>query len=347
MSNYTVAQVHFEILEEIGQEGRNSQVFKINDVALNAQMVLKKIRKGSFDSPDRYFDEARVLYHVQHPNIVEVNYTCQDQDFVYITMPYYEKGSLSMLMAGRFLTVREIIRYAVQFLSGLHHIHSNKLLHFDIKPDNILLSDRNEAMLSDFGLAKYMDEYGFTRPKGFYRKHVAPEAVGQALFSVEFDVYQAGLTIYRMCIGSEIFNRQYDVYCIGERFNADQFKRDLASGTFPDRNAYGVHIPAKLKSVINKCLEVNPEDRYHAAIDIVNAISDIDERYFDWQYSVESNIRKWSKRLPNGTLYFMEINENDSSTAYKITEAGNRSNITKYTKTTISNRELSRFLKGE
>ncbi|MCU8504308.1 serine/threonine protein kinase [Vibrio vulnificus] len=345
MSNNTMALVEFEKIEEIGQEGRNSQVFRINDVALSAEMVLKQIRKGSFDNPEEYFEEARVLYDIRHPNVVEVNYACQDQDFVYITMPYYEKGSLSKLMKERFLTVREIIRYSVHFLSGLHHIHSLGLLHFDLKPDNIMLSARNEAMLSDFGLAKYMDDYGFTTPKALYRKHTAPEATQQPLFSVEFDIYQAGLTMYRMCIGSDAFNQQYATYAHADGFDKARFEGDLKAGRFPDRNSYPVHIPAKLKTVINKCLEVDPEDRYSAVIEIINAISDMDDKYFDWQYSIEGDIRKWSKKTTTGSINYLEIDQNEKSTAYKVSAQGRRANIRDYTKPRISIRDINRFFK--
>ncbi len=345
MSNNTMALVEFEKIEEIGQEGRNSQVFRINDVALSAEMVLKQIRKASFDNPEEYFEEARVLYDIRHPNVVEVNYACQDQDFVYITMPYYEKGSLSKLMKERFLTVREIIRYSVHFLSGLHHIHSLGLLHFDLKPDNIMLSARNEAMLSDFGLAKYMDDYGFTTPKALYRKHTAPEATQQPLFSVEFDIYQAGLTMYRMCIGSDAFNQQYATYSNAGGFDKARFEGDLKAGRFPDRNSYPLHIPAKLKTVINKCLEVDPVDRYSAVIEIINAISDIDDKYFDWQYSIEGDIRKWSKKTTTGSINYLEVDQNEKSTAYKFSAQGRRTNIRDYTKPRISIRDINRFFK--
>lgn len=346
MSINTIAQVEFEKIEEIGQEGRNSQVFRINDVALTAEMVLKQIKKASFDNPEEYFEEARVLYDIRHPNVVEVNYACQDQDFVYITMPYYEKGSLSKLMSERFLTVREIIRYSVHFLSGLHHIHSLGLLHFDLKPDNIMLSVRNEAMLSDFGLAKYMDEYGFTTPKKLYRKHTAPEATNHPVFSVEFDIYQAGLTMYRMCIGSDAFNQQYDAYINADGFDKAQFEADLKASRFPDRSAFPAHIPAKLKSVINKCLKADPTDRYPAVIEVINAISDIDEKYFDWQYTIEGDIRKWSKKTTTGSVKYLEVDPNGNSTAYKISAQARRNNIREYTKPTISIRDMNRFFKS-
>lgn len=83
-----------------------------------------------------------------------------DSDHVYVAMPYYRKGSVAGLITGKHMTVREIVTAACQVLSGLHNIHSKSLIHFDVKPDNILLSERMEALISDFGLAKQMNLAG-------------------------------------------------------------------------------------------------------------------------------------------------------------------------------------------
>lgn len=347
MSNNHVAEVNFKIIEDIGAEGKNSDVFKILDTALNAEMVLKRVSKTKINNADNYFTEARVIYHNQHPNIVEVNYACQDNDCIYITMPYYRNGSLSSLMKTRLLTLREIIRYSVQFLSGLHSIHTKNLLHFDLKPDNILLSDRNEAMLSDFGLAKYMDEYGFSKPEMMYSKHIPPEATFTRDFSTPFDIYQAGLTMYRMCIGSECFNDQFNSFKEGGDFDRERFKTALKNGTFPDRNAFPLHIHSKVKNTILKCLEVSPDDRYESALDIVNAISDVDEAYLDWQHQCDGHIQKWSKKASSGVLHCIEVDGDGKSTAYKIGKTGGRTNTSAYTKAKIGHRDLNNFFKQD
>ncbi len=88
-----------------------------------------------------------------HPNVVQIHYACYDADRIYLAMPYYRKGSVTSLITDKYMTVREIVTVGCQVLSGLHNIHSKGLIHFDVKPDNILLSDRGEALLSDFGLA--------------------------------------------------------------------------------------------------------------------------------------------------------------------------------------------------
>lgn len=343
MSNNMVAEVNFDILEDIGAEGKNSDVFKIRDSALNAEMVLKRVAKTKFQNPDQYFDEARILYHHQHPNVVEVNYGCQDSDFVYLTMPFYKNGSLSSLMATRFLTLREIIRFSVQFLSGLHHIHSNGLLHFDLKPDNILLSDRKEAMLSDFGLAKYMDEYGFSSPDLLYVKQFPPEGNWTRDFTTAFDIYQAGLTMYRMCVGPDAFNEQWKGY-FNPQFDEARFVSDLNDGTFPDRDLIPVHIHSKIKNIIKACLNVDPDDRPEAALDVINAICDVDMNMLDWQYELVGTGRKWSKKSSTGLLYCLEVDEHGKSIAYKVSQT-RRTNINEYTLDRISNRKIQAFLK--
>lgn len=345
MSSYQVAEVNFEILKDIGAEGKNSDVFLIRDAALDSEMVLKRIKKANFKDSDQYFNEARIIYNNQHPNVVEVNYACQDNDFVYITMPFYKNGSLSSLMATRHLTLREIVRYSVHFLSGLHNIHSNGLLHFDLKPDNILLSDRNEAMLSDFGLAKHMDQYGFTQPDQLYTKHIPPEAIFTKQYSVEFDIYQAGLTMYRMCVSSECFNQQYHRYFAGGAFDTNRFKEDLQNGIFPDRKLIPVHIHSTVKTAILKCLNVDPDIRHKSALDIVNAISNVDVNYLDWQYEVLGDIAKWSKKSSTGVLHCIEISADRTSKAYKVNSTGKVTNTANFSKTKFTDNDLKGFLK--
>ncbi|MXD18237.1 protein kinase, partial [Escherichia coli] len=83
-------------------------------------------------APEEFFQEARLLYASAHSNIVQICYAARDDKNIYIAMPFYSNGSLSSLMAQKNLTSREIIRYGIQFLSGLNHIHSKGLMHFDI-----------------------------------------------------------------------------------------------------------------------------------------------------------------------------------------------------------------------
>lgn len=297
-------RLDFDEIREIGQEGRNSKVFLAHDNQLDGEIVIKEIKKNTSASPDEYFKEARLLYAHNHNNIVKVNYACEDDDNIYVAMPFYKNGSLKKRISnGNYLTIREVIRYSIQFLSGLNHIHSKGLIHFDIKPDNILISDSNEAMLSDFGLALYTDTYGLCESQAFYTPHVTPEQLQRLKQSIKNDIYQAGLTIYRMVNGNDFFYQQIPTMD-NKQFDSQSFKRMILKGDFPDRTLYLPHVPKKLKRIIKKCIEPNPNNRYDNTLQIINDLASIDEN-LDIRYGRDGNGEFWE--LPKGN-YIYKIN---------------------------------------
>lgn len=300
------ANLNFETIEEIGLEGRNSQVYIAHDKQLDGNIVVKEISKEKLENAEDFYREAKILYMSSHPYVVRVNYGCENDDSIFIAMPYYENGSIKSLMAKKFLTIREVIRYAVQFLSGLHNIHSKGLIHFDIKPDNILISDSNEALLSDFGLSNAMNDLGYAEPNQIYFKQVPPEVFRGPEKTVHFDIYLAGLTLYRMVNGDSHFYNQF-------RFpNQQDYKDAIIAGRFPDRNSYLPHIPLKLQRIINKALEVNIEDRHKNVLELINELSDVDEN-LDWQFSVNQNVNQWEKDLPD-KKYLVKLDGNQDNT---------------------------------
>lgn len=297
-------RLDFDEIREIGQEGRNSKVFLAHDNQLDGEIVIKEIKKNTSASPDEYFKEARLLYAHNHNNIVKVNYACEDDDNIYVAMPFYKNGSLKKRISnGNYLTIREVIRYSIQFLSGLNHIHSKGLIHFDIKPDNILISDSNEAMLSDFGLALYTDTYGLCESQAFYTPHVTPEQLQRLKQSIKNDIYQAGLTIYRMVNGNDFFYQQIPTKD-NKQFDSQSFKRMILKGDFPDRTLYLPHVPKKLKRIIKKCIEPNPNNRYDNTLQIINDLASIDEN-LDIRYGRDGNGEFWES--PKGN-YIYKIN---------------------------------------
>src|SRR4030095_5450000 len=211
---YNRAELHFDLIDEIGQEGQNSRTFTARDHQLNADIVIKRVEKARMSDPAEFFVEAASLYASSHPNVVQVHYACEDADHIYLAMPLYAKGSVKRLMGTGFLTVREIITLAAQTLSALHNIHSKKLIHFDVKPDNLLLSDRGEALLSDFGLARQV-QGGLAGQDQHYLKMIPPEAFTQDHFDRTFDLFQLGLTLYRMCNGDDVFYEQLNKFSPG------------------------------------------------------------------------------------------------------------------------------------
>lgn len=344
------AIVSFQKTREIGAEGKNSKVYLAHDKNIDGEVVIKEIEYRKDDKTivdlNYFYDEARKLFKSSHPNVVQLYYACEDDRNIYIAMPFYKNGTIKSLLAEKYLTAREVIKYAVEFLSGLHNIHSKRLIHFDIKPDNIMLSDRNEAMVSDFGLTQLVNDDGVAWVSSVYTRIIPPEFIdgyskGDLSFDRTFDIYQVGVSLYRMCCGDTEFYRQWDK--LGSQEN---FIKSLKNGTFPDRTKYLPHIPDKLRKVVNKCMHVDTTKRFQSALDVINAIADIDSNLLDWEYAIDSDdIKRWKKTDKKGNLYVLEVSIDGKSTAMKTTPNTSQ-RITDYCIKNISDEDIVSFLDG-
>lgn len=347
LSANTRAELQFELREDIGAEGRNSDVFVAHDLQLDTELVVKRIKKEQVEQAqlEEFYAEAKLLHLGAHPNVVPIHYACEDDEHVYMALPYYRAGSLKNLMSQRFLTVREIVRYASNFLSGLHHIHTKGLVHFDIKPDNILLSYRDEGVLSDFGLAVLTDAYGLARQKKFYIKMLPPECLVAQDYSWAFDVYQVGLTLYRMANGDDHFDRQFAAFFPEGQFDREAFRAAVERGQFPDRGAFLEHIPQRLRSVVRKCIEVDPDNRYSSVLEIMNDLSDIDGGELDWRYEENQDSRQWSKVTNSGVSYRC-IAKDGGMRSVTIGRTGAERRISQYCKERATRADIQRFLRS-
>jgi eukaryotic-like serine/threonine-protein kinase len=342
---YKRAEVSFEQRQEIGHEGNNSQVHVAYDPGFDAELVIKTVPKARLDV-DAYFSESRLLYKSSHPNVVPLFYAAEDADSIYLAMPFFPRGSLNSALSATFLTMREVIRYATYFLSGLHNVHSKNLVHFDVKPDNILLTDRDEALLSDFGLAKKTDHGGFAEQDRMYIKGLPPEYLQHTHCDLRADIYQSGLTLYRLVNGNKRFYEQFDAYGRDANFDRLEFRHDVINEQFPDRGSYLEHVPNRFRKVIATCLKSTPAERYKSATEIVSALAEIGGADLDWRYQEDGNGgRKWTK-IDGQRELRIQVEPAGRCTAEKR-RGGDFKRIKKYCRDAISSAELSRFLRSD
>jgi eukaryotic-like serine/threonine-protein kinase len=276
----TTASLSFTLGVNIGAgQGMNSEVYLAHDHQLDTQLVIKKVPKAQISASSDYFAEARRLYDSRHKHVVEVKYACENADHVFFAMPFYRGGSLHSLMELRFLTTREIVRYGLEFLSGLHHVHVKGLVHFDVKPSNVLLDDSDTAAIADFGLSREVTAVGLADMPLVYLKHMPPERASSAVVAKTADVYQAGVTLYRMCAGNAEYERQV------ASFSSQAALADgITAGQIPDRKRFLPHIPARLRTLVKTALSVNVGDRYQTVLDLMNALALVDQS-LDWGYT--------------------------------------------------------------
>lgn len=339
---YSKAEVTFDLIEELGHQGQNSKTYRAYDHQLDAEIVIKQLTKAKLASPANFFDESKALYTSSHPNVVQIQYACEDVDFIYLAMPFYSQGSVKSLITGQNLTVREIVTIGCQALSGLHNIHSKKLIHFDIKPDNILLTDRREALVSDFGLAK-QTTYGVALQDRMYGKMIPPEGLKTDTFDLRFDIYQLGLTLYRMCNGDEEFYDQYGKFCPNGNLDRNAFRAAVLAGTFPDRKKFPPHVPQRLRKVVRKCMETDPSNRFASAIEVANALAAVDGTTLDWRLARGPGQRTWTK-TEGDNLYELVVPDGANSVCRKSVAGGQPRKVGDGCLITPSEKDLEKFM---
>ncbi|KAA6472269.1 serine/threonine-protein kinase [Bacillus swezeyi] len=332
MITYTDTILKLKFKKEIGGvEGKNSTVYIAYDPQLDTDLVIKKISKTEFSKVEAYFTEAQMLYSTQHPNIMPIKYASQDSEYIYIAMDFMKKGSLNNLIDKRFLTPREIIKISLEFLSGIHFMHAKRLVHFDIKPTNILINNANKAIVTDFGTSKYLNDYGFANPDKLYRLHIPPEQFNFGRFSYFSDIYQAGLTIYRMCNGNKFFKEQLTDLNIK---NPQELAEAIGTNKFPDKKKFLPHIPKGLRKIISKSLSINVEDRYQSVLEMMNDLALL-ENDLDWDYNEKTNVHSTISHKTDTHVSEVSILKNDSDFWYteghkiRISD-GKRTRMTKF-----------------
>lgn len=235
---------------------------------MNVQRALKLIPPHKVLNPQNFFHEAQILKAVEHPNIVRVEETGTMKDGrIYVAMEYLANGSLEDEAKGAYVPLTRAKRLIVDVLRGLQHAHEQGVIHRDIKSANILIGDRKEGKLSDFGLAVPvgidLDALGIKDYN--YVLHQAPEVRRPGDYSVSTDIYACAMTLYRLVNGDSILPS----LPLGHA-------RSLATqGKFPDRSAYRNFIPRPLKTVINKGLNPEPSKRFRSAEDMRHAIEQV------------------------------------------------------------------------
>ena len=282
-----IAQWNYTRLRQIGVgAGRNSQVFVVHDPQRNAEIVVKEIDKSTIADPAKLFSESQAMVAAASPFVVPLYCAAQTPDKICLGMPLYQNGSLADRITTDPLPPREIIRIGLDVLSGIGAIHAKGLIHFDVKPTNILFDDTGTAMVADFGQACALGPAGTAAIPGLYVYSVPPEAFTHGTGVPQSDIYQMGSTLYRMSNGNPHFKRQLP----GHRILLETL---TLNGKFPDRDAFQPHVPRQLRTLIRKALQVDPSDRFPTAAAMADALGKITVKC-NWQMrTATSGERSW------------------------------------------------------
>ena len=250
--------------------GGFGDVWLATDMSIN-KVVAVKILEAATVTIDERLNEARIGNQLNHQNLVKVHYADVvnhgGYDLVLIAMDYQAAGSvLGKLNSGNFLTISEAKSCLIDILRGLEYLHELGLFHSDIKPNNILCGANGEHLLTDYGISCHSPTLGPVTPRNAYRLHIAPEVLGARQIDGHTDIYQVGLTAFRLLNG---------IGCLRDKYNrlGDAAYVDLVQrGRLIEAGDYQPFVPRALKTIINKSISVNPADRYQSTLDMRRAL---------------------------------------------------------------------------
>lgn len=287
-----LSHVQAELIERIGMdEGRNSAVWRALDPQLGGEIAVKELPIESLEqSPADYLSEAQRLYQARHSHVVPINYAAIEGNALRVAMPYFIRGSVQTFYQGKPLTIRETVRIATDFLSGLYHVHATGLIHLDVKPSNLLVHISGNVLLSDFGQSRQVDELGTSEVPKMYNRHYPPEALRYDRLTRQADIYQAGLTLFRLLNGEYIWDN------IFERTTAQgNLRTAIEDGSFVKPSDFLPHIPTGLKLIVRKAINVDPARRYQTATELRNALSRLN-RCLDWKVTeITASFIQWER----------------------------------------------------
>lgn len=289
----------YQVIEEIGKGGF-AKVYKVLSLKYQQEFCCKIITTKS--GKDTYYQsfvaELDALKQLLHPNVITVyDYFIVNTLQFAIVLEYCPNGSImSMIKKGILIQRRMLVEYSKQLISALSCLHSNKIAHHDIKPDNILIDSYGRIKLADFGLAEFYDTAETNAHRGSI-SYCAPEVLAKGSYDpFKADIFSFGVTLYHISCGALPYT------------STDTNTLRMAMESEMINPCEG--IPRELFAVIKSCMRYNPNQRPTIA-DIQRGIDGIKtsvkpaasmRNFIPKTFSNDPEFRSFQRLLPIASL---------------------------------------------
>ncbi len=244
------------LIKECVGSGGMGTVYMANQLSMD-RIVALKILSGRLvsrgDFVDKFINEARAAGNLNHPNIVQVHDVGKADDIYYYSMEFMKRGSVQdMLLQRKKISFEEAIPMILNAARGLEYAESKKVIHRDIKPDNLMLSANNTVKICDLGLAEVLsdDQQKSKREIVGSPPYMSPEQAAGKPLDHRSDIYSLGATFYRMLSGQLPFSGKTQPEII---------KKRLTEEPVPLKE-FGV--PRAIVQIVEKMMKKNCDDRY-------------------------------------------------------------------------------------
>ena len=260
----TMLSGRYEVLKRVGSGGM-ADVYMAKDHKLNRNVAVK-VLKSEYVEDEKFLKkfetEAQAVARLSHPNIVNVYDVGIEDGINYIVMELAEGMTLKEYIRRKgYLSPKETVEISLQIASAISHAHKNHIIHRDIKPQNILVSEIGNVKVTDFGIAKATSSNTVTSTATAMGSvhYISPEQAKGRFCDEKSDIYSLGITMYEMVTGHVPFDHEN-----GVTIALMHLQNEI---TPPSQIRDG--IPDSLEKIILKCTMKKPEERYQTADDLI------------------------------------------------------------------------------
>src|SRR5215207_10415865 len=252
-------------IQGVAGRGGMGMVYRAVQLDLDRTVALKLIAAALAEDPefrDRFVRESRAAASIDHPNVVPIYYTGEEDGALYMSMRYVDGSDLRTLVrATGPLEPARAARIVAQVAAALDAAHARGIVHRDVKPANVLLGGDDHAYLSDFGLTKRLHSHTASTHAGGWvgtLGYVAPEQVRGEQTDARADVYALGCVLFHALTGRAPYERDSDEATLWAHLSAPPPRPgDVAGG-----------VPETFDAVIARALAKDPDDRFPSAGDL-------------------------------------------------------------------------------
>ena len=267
----------YELLQSVGKGGMG-EVYKARHLHFETIVAVKKLWQQYSQDQEvrrRFIEEAKSTFKFEHPNIVKTKDLIDFEGEYYIIMEFIDGRSLSDIIhreVGPIETARAIHLFK-QILSAVEYIHSQRppVIHRDLKPQNILVTPKDEVKITDFGIAKVLldDIHKSTLMKGT-PVYMSPEQImNPSSVNERSDLYSLGMTFYEMLCGRNPFDPRSVT-------TPAAVYAEVMDGKIPEPTKYYHGIPRPLSDYVMKALNKDPDMRFASAGEMLSTLIDLE-----------------------------------------------------------------------
>ncbi|MEI6669887.1 MAG: protein kinase [Acidobacteriota bacterium] len=271
----------YDVLAKLGAGGMG-EVYRARDNRLNREVAIKILPEALAADPlalARFERETQAVAALSHPNILSIHDVGVERGVPYAVMELLEGQTLRDQMSGGPIAPRKAIEYALQIAAGLGAAHARAITHRDLKPENVFVTRDGHVKILDFGLAKQcsavpvegtaVDTRHLETGPGMVLGtvgYMAPEQVRGHEVDPRADIFAFGAVLYELLAGRRAFQGATPADTASAVLSQDP--PELATMT-------AVQVPPALDRIVRRCLEKNPDERFHSARDVAFALEAI------------------------------------------------------------------------